>query len=121
MPIHQAIGNVIAGFLTQPGGGGRLPLSSGIQNFVPAGPVVGAEFETGAPIKITSGTNDACPPGHHLAQDSCTGQIVCKKNRRRRKRMLTCSDKADIAFITGTLGKGQMAQTAIASLIAKCG
>ncbi len=77
------------------------------------------------PIEIVSGYsvngNGCCPPGSQLACDPCTGQIYCKKTRRRRKRLLTCSDKADIAFITGTLGKGSLAQTAIASLLAKCG
>jgi hypothetical protein len=49
-----------------------------------------------------------------------TGEITEKPRRRRRKRLLTCADRQDITFITATLGKGQMAQTAIASLLARC-
>ena len=39
--------------------------------------------------------------------------------RRRRRKRLTASDKADIAFITGTLGKGEMGRTAIAALLSR--
>jgi len=39
--------------------------------------------------------------------------------RRRRRRLLTTQDKADIAFIIGTMGKGQMATSAIAQLFAR--
>jgi len=39
--------------------------------------------------------------------------------RRRRRKLLTASDKADIAFITGTLGKGEMGRTAIAALLSR--
>ncbi len=77
-------------------------------------------FQTDFPPQPVSG-NGVCPPGFQVAVDHCTGQIVCKKTRKRRKRLLTCSDKADIAFITGTLGKGAMAQTAISALLARCG
>ncbi len=33
------------------------------------------------------------------------GDVEDRKRRRRRRRALTASDKADIAFISGTLGK----------------
>jgi len=49
-----------------------------------------------------------------------TGQVVEKKRRRRRRRLLTCADRADISFITATLGKGAMGQQAIAALLARC-
>lgn len=39
--------------------------------------------------------------------------------RRRRRRLLTASDKADIAFITGTLGKGEIGRSAIAALLSR--
>ncbi len=92
-----------------------------IKTLASGGPV----FTPGADIRIQSQAeaaagNGVCPPGFHVAVDPCSGAIVCKKTRRRRKRMLTCADKADIAFITGTLGKGQMAQVAISALITKC-
>lgn len=49
------------------------------------------------------------------------GQFVTKsKRRRRRRRLLTCGDKADIAFLKGTLGSGTMGQTAISAVLARC-
>jgi len=87
-----------------------------------------ATIPTGSDIDIVAGGSaggapgaDVCAPGYHVAVDKCTGQLVCKKNRRRRKKMLTCSDKADIAFIIGQLGKGAGAQSAISAMLAKCG
>lgn len=62
-----------------------------------------------------------CPPkDKYWKIDSCTGQLVPVTRRRRRKRLLSCSDKADLAFLVGTLGKGSIASTAISSLLAKC-
>lgn len=46
-------------------------------------------------------------------------QAAVGGRRRRRRRLLTASDKADIAFITGTLGKGEMGKAAIASLLSR--
>jgi hypothetical protein len=56
----------------------------------------------------------------NLEQNPITGEITEKPKRRRRRRLLTCSDRADIAFITGVLGKGQSGQAAIATLLARC-
>lgn len=42
---------------------------------------------------------------------------VDKPRRRRRRRLLTCQDKADIAFLRGTLGGGQLGTAAITSLL----
>ncbi len=87
--------------------------------------VQGVQFETGSTgaevVDRATRGDGVCAPGFHVVVDRCTGQIVCKPNKKRRKRLLSCSDKADIAFVVGTLGKGQLAQTAIASLIARCG
>lgn len=59
--------------------------------------------------------DDRCAPGYRWsAKSGC-----CVKVRRRRKRMLTCSDKSDIAFLTATLGKGDMAKSAIGSLLSR--
>ncbi len=51
--------------------------------------------------------------------DPVTGELVEKKKRRRRRRMLTCQDKNDIAFLVGTLGKGQMAQAAVTAVLTR--
>lgn len=75
-------------------------------------------FERGADIRITSGVDGACdpqcPPGFSWSQ----AKGCCVKTRRRRRRMLTNGDKCDIAFLTATLGKGEMAKAAIGSLLA---
>lgn len=42
--------------------------------------------------------------------------------RRRRRRLLTCSDKADIAYLVGQLGQGQLGKAAISALLSRrCG
>jgi len=52
---------------------------------------------------------------------NANGQLV-KKSRRRRRRLLTCGDKADIAFLHGQLGGGQLGRAAISSLLSRrCG
>lgn len=78
----------------------------------------------GNQIHAATGTNGSDPNGpprdKYWKIDSCTGQLVPATRRRRRKRLLSCSDKADLAFLVGTLGKGSIASTAISSLLAKC-
>lgn len=55
-----------------------------------------------------------------VEENPVTGEMRLKPKRRRRKRLLTCGDRADIAFITGILGKGQAGSNAIATLLARC-
>ena len=61
------------------------------------------------------------PPGTRLEIDPVTGVVTPVKRRRRRKRLLSCQDKADIAFLRGQLGGGEMGRTAISSLLSRCG
>lgn len=80
-------------------------------------------FRTGPEIDILSQAEASRCNGDFSKRfkiDPCTGNLVEVKTRRRRKRMLTCSDKVDIAFVTGTLGKGQIASAAISSLLSRC-
>lgn len=51
--------------------------------------------------------------GYYVTTDAPSGR------RRRRRRLLTCSDRQDIAYLTATLGKGQLASSAIGSLLAR--
>ena len=77
--------------------------------------------EMAGTIDSGNGYDPNCPPkDKYWKVDSCTGQLVPVTRRRRRKRLLSCSDKADLAFLVGTLGKGSIASTAISSLLAKC-
>jgi len=41
------------------------------------------------------------------------------RGRRRRRKLLTCGDKADIAFLHGNLGGGQLGRAAISSLLSR--
>ena len=71
------------------------------------------------PLPVPSKTIDIIP-GTKFDIDPVTGEVTAKKKRRRRKRLLTCADKADIAFIVGTLGKGQTGTSAVTTLLARC-
>ncbi len=42
----------------------------------------------------------------------------CRPRRRRRK-LLTCGDKADIAFLHGNLGGGQLGRSAISAVLSR--
>lgn len=42
-----------------------------------------------------------------------------RPKRNRRKRLLTCSDKSDIAFLHGQLGSGALGKAAISSLLSR--
>ncbi len=124
--IHKKIGRLAGSVASAiiPGAGiagaiGGAALSSLMPR---AAPVVGEYFRTGSGVEITGGAPDAngCPPGFVVARDKCTGEIYCKKSRKRRKKMLTCGDKSDIAFIIGQLGKGASGQSAISALLSRC-
>ncbi len=55
--------------------------------------------------------------------DSQNGNVYCPpRKRRRRRKLLTCGDKADIAFLHGQLGSGQLGRSAISALLSRrCG
>lgn len=95
------------------------------QNFLPGLPSAGSILKTvgGAVIRqvfstATAGANNIVgstfPEGANI-------EIVpgLKKNRRRRRKLLTCGDKADIAFLYGQLGGGALGRSAISSLLSR--
>ncbi len=87
------------------------------------GLVSGNVFDTSPDIEIQSQAQAAASSNGECKTfrvDRCTGELVCIKPRKRRRRLLTCGDKADIAFIVGSLGKGALGQTAISSMLARC-
>lgn len=51
------------------------------------------------------------PPKGYKVVNSCGVGVLRRVRRRRRKRMLTVSDKNDIASIISMVGKGQLAAT----------
>jgi len=85
-------------------------LAGGAQ--VQGSPTIGGTFATGADIEIIADTE--------FDLDPLTGEITPKKRRRRRRRMLTCADRADIAFVVGILGKGQAGSSAVTQLMSRC-
>lgn len=52
------------------------------------------------------------------AQAQAMGLTNGRKRRRRRK-LLTCGDKADIAFLHGNLGGGQLGRSAISAVLSR--
>jgi len=78
-------------------------------------PTRGATFPVGADIQII--------PDTEFDLDPLTGEVTQspeKRRRRRRRRMLTCADRADIAFVVGILGKGQAGSSAVTQLMSRC-
>ncbi len=118
IPVATAIGTRIASAIR--GGQGRQAVTTEeillAQGVDPGGLL--PTFRPGAAIEIEG---QGLAPGTQFKVDPVSGELVIVKRRRRRKRLLTCSDKADIAFLTGTLGKGALAQGAITSVLSKCG
>jgi len=55
----------------------------------------------------------AAPPKGYKVVNWCGRGVLRKVRRRRRRRILTASDKADISYIISTAGKGQLAASLI--------
>ncbi len=53
------------------------------------------------------------PPAGYKVVNWCGKGVLRKVRRRRRRRILTASDKADISYIISTAGKGQLAASLI--------
>ncbi len=53
------------------------------------------------------------PPKGYKVVNWCGKGVLRKVRRRRRRRILTASDKADISYIVSTTGKGQLAASLI--------
>ncbi len=131
MPIHTTIpGRILAGAAAASGvpgvsqAGQVLLADAGIralQTRTPPGFDPTVEIGPIGPLSPNGTADGGLGPGARFRIDKCTGQLVLIKPRSRRKRLLTCQDKADIAFVTGTLGKGEMGKTAISSLLSRCG
>ncbi len=63
-------------------------------------------FPEGADIKV-------------LSQEEAKAMGIKVRCRRRRRKLLTCGDKADIAFLHGNLGGGQLGRSAISAVLAR--
>jgi len=107
--------------LIQPlfGGGGAqgdfgvtgLPTSTDLGNGAGVvSPVVGGLGPESCEGMIWTG---GAPPKGYKVVNWCGKGVLRKVRRRRRKRILTASDKADISYIISTAGKGQLAASLI--------
>ena len=100
------------------GGGASAPFS------VPNFPTSTPEVMNGAVVSPIAGglgpescegmvwTGGAPPKGYKVV-NWCGKGVLRKVRRRRRRRILTASDKADISYIISTAGKGQLAASLI--------
>jgi hypothetical protein len=73
------------------------------------------QYATGAQRSVTTG--QTFPEGAQI--DIVSGNSVNGRTRRRRRKLLTCGDKADIAFLYGQLGGGQLGRSAISALLSR--
>ncbi len=104
-------------------GGGRDPSSPSpmFPPYIP-GDVI-APANGGAGPVVTGGLGpESCegmvwsggvPPKGFKVVNFCGKGVLRKVRRRRRRRILTASDKADISYIVSTTGKGQLAASLI--------
>ncbi len=122
---------------SQPFYSGMSYVNPGVSGYGPAGqpgiaPIVGQlagaalggiirNLATGSSSTATTGNFPTFPQGADIdiqsQQEACAG--VGRKQRRRRRKLLTCGDKADIAFLYGQLGGGQLGRAAITSLLSR--
>lgn len=70
--------------------------------------VQGGSFDVGEDIEITD------QYGNRIEAN-----IEPRNRRRRRRKLLTASDKSDIAFLVGQLGTGQAGKAAISALLSR--
>jgi len=54
-----------------------------------------------------------------LEIDPKSGRLRKRIRRRRRRKLLTASDKADIAYLVGVLGTGQLGKAAVTALLSR--
>ena len=91
--------------------------SFGTQDLSPmVGPLVGIAVSTATEKLFDKVTGNGNGGVSKVSGVSARGY---RTGRRRRRRLLTCSDKADIAYLVGQLGQGQLGKAAISALLSK--
>ncbi len=114
--IRQGIGGLLPGGFGGGGAGGdfagpitTLPPTSDIGSPTVA-PITGGLGAEACEGMVWTG---AAPPKGYKVVNWCGRGVLRKVRRRRRRRILTASDKADISYIISTAGKGQLAASLI--------
>ena len=117
--FRQATGGLVSSLF----GGSGATGSYGVPNFPTSTPATAEPAATAGLTPIAGGlgpescegmiwTGGAPPPGFKVV-NWCGKGVLRKVRRRRRRRILTASDKADISYIISTAGKGQLAASLI--------
>ncbi len=113
---------VIGGWLGQPdpgtgfdyggqvGGAAGADGATGMLTEAPGAAVAGGLGPESCEGMIWTG---GVPPKGFKVVNFCGKGVLRKVRRRRRRRILTASDKADISYIISTAGKGQLAASLI--------
>ncbi len=101
-------------------GGGGASSDFGVPNYPTSDTLGNGAVAT---VPVTGGLGpEACegmiwtggaPPKGYKVVNWCGKGVLRKVRRRRRRRILTASDKADISYIISTAGKGQLAASLI--------
>ncbi len=110
---QDLVGGLIGDWISGQSGGGQ-PINIAPQ--VPLGPSTPAnQAATAAAMNDCDGMqwSGGTPPKGYKVVNSCGVGVLRKVRRRRRRRMLTAGDKADIASIISMAGKGQLAASLI--------
>ena len=112
--FRQVGGDIATGLFG--GGGASAPFS--VPNFPTSDgtvPPVVAPIAGGLGPEACEGMiwTGAAPPKGYKVVNWCGRGVLRKVRRRRRRRILTASDKADISYIISTAGKGQLAASLI--------
>ncbi len=114
--FRQATGGIVSELFG--GGGASAPFS--VPNFPttvadPSPGNVAPSVAGGLGAEACEGMiwTGAAPPKGYKVVNWCGRGVLRKVRRRRRRRILTASDKADISYIISTAGKGQLAASLI--------
>lgn len=81
-----------------------------------------APIPTGGPTRIEPTVSEGRAGGgrgRHVRWNEETQRWEYCGPRRRRRRLLTASDKADIAFLRGSLGGGELGRAAISAVLSR--
>jgi len=114
--FRQATGGLVGELFG--GGGATAPFAA---PNLPTSTELGNGTTTNVPVSggLGAGACDGMvwqggtPPKGYKVVNWCGMGVLRKVRRRRRRRILTASDKADISYIISTAGKGQLAASLI--------
>ncbi len=114
--LRQGVGSLFDPFFGGSGATGDFSVPNFPTSTVPGDPTVATPaIAGGLGPEACEGMvwTGAAPPKGYKVVNWCGRGVLRKVRRRRRRRILTASDKADISYIISTAGKGQLAASLI--------